>query len=125
MAVERRIPTKKKQLKEEAAAKAAKRSYAAQEREQKMLVSLMSVFPFSFCEIFEQRQTVQHMHYTATHCNTLQHTATHVRLTHVPHRYDLGMEMHRTKMYQRANLEKPPLVSWLEQRRRDLNSAQS
>jgi hypothetical protein len=35
--------------------------------------------------------------------------------------YDLGMEMHRTKMYQRANLDKPPLVSWLEQRRRDLS----
>jgi hypothetical protein len=68
------------QMKEEAAAKAAQRSSAAQEREHKILVSLM---------------------------------------------YDLGMEMHRTKMYQRANLDKPPLVSWLEQRRRQLSSSQA
>ena len=31
----------------------------------------------------------------------------------------------RTKMYQRANLDKPPLVSWLEQRRRVLGSSQA
>ena len=55
----------------------------------------------------------------------LSHTFVHVQEREqkilVSLMYDLGMEMHRTKMYQRANLDKPPLVSWLEQRRRDLS----
>jgi hypothetical protein len=31
--------------------------------------------------------------------------------------YDLSMELHRTKMYQRANSEAPPLHSWLAKQR--------
>ena len=66
------------QRREEEQGKANKRKLAAQEREQKLVVSLM---------------------------------------------YDLGMELHRTKLYQRANLEKPPLLSWLAKRRQQMHEA--
>eukprot|EP00282_Hemiselmis_andersenii_P006217 CAMPEP_0114164666 /NCGR_PEP_ID=MMETSP0043_2-20121206/30795_1 /TAXON_ID=464988 /ORGANISM="Hemiselmis andersenii, Strain CCMP644" /LENGTH=237 /DNA_ID=CAMNT_0001261353 /DNA_START=37 /DNA_END=750 /DNA_ORIENTATION=+ len=36
--------------------------------------------------------------------------------------YDLSMELHRTKMYQRANSERPPLHSWLAKHRNAINN---
>ncbi|KAJ1490756.1 hypothetical protein T484DRAFT_1934716 [Baffinella frigidus] len=34
--------------------------------------------------------------------------------------YDLAEDLHRTKTLQRANLDQPPLQSWLASRRQDL-----